>query len=146
MKTGTKETIGTSPETPSNDAPQPCWKTATTTPYAAPMDSKLNAPDTNGTQSERNATISSSTLSPTTRARKTGGRGGSCPAGSRGVAVAPPTYTPAGSVARSRATSALVRGSCGEVDGITVSVAASPCGETTGDDTNATPGVDEATL
>ncbi len=32
MNSGTNETIGTSPSTPSRLAPQPHWNTATTTP------------------------------------------------------------------------------------------------------------------
>ena len=91
MNTGTNETIGTAPSTPSSDAPQPCSKTATTTPYAAPIESRLNAADTSGTQIDRKTAISSSTLSPTTSAMKIGSRSEIRAARSSSVAVAPPT-------------------------------------------------------
>ena len=50
--------IGTVSWTPIRLAPQPHWKTATTTPYAAPTPSTLRTAAFSGTSTERNTTIS----------------------------------------------------------------------------------------
>jgi hypothetical protein len=96
----------------------------------------LNAADTSGTTTERNAAISSSSERPTTMPMKIGSRSLMRLAMSSNVAVAPPTcaWAPvplvaAGTMSSRRwVTSADVAWSCGAVRGITVSVARRPPG------------------
>ena len=53
------EVMGVGPSSPSRLLPQPHWKTATRTPYAAPMDSRFITAALSGTTTERNTSISS---------------------------------------------------------------------------------------
>ena len=89
--TGTNDTIGTPLSTPSRLAPNPIWKTPTTTPYAAATDSRLKTAETSGIQSERKAMISSSTDSPITTEMNTGSPAATLSEKSSNPAVLPPT-------------------------------------------------------
>ena len=59
MNTGAHASTGASRPTPMRLAPQPHWNTATTTPYAAPIDSRFMITAFSGTSRLRNTTISS---------------------------------------------------------------------------------------
>ena len=50
----------------------PSWKTSTSSPYAAPTESRFAAIDVAATTSERNASTSSRKLSPSTNAKTIG--------------------------------------------------------------------------
>jgi hypothetical protein len=89
--TGMNDTTGTPLSTPSRPAPTPSWNTATTTPYAAPTDSRLKTAETSGIQSDRNAAISSSTESPITTPMNSGSRAATLSEKSSKPAVLPPT-------------------------------------------------------
>ena len=55
-------------------APQPHWNTATTTPYAAPIESRFMITALSGTSSERNTTISRMKLRISTAPMRYGSR------------------------------------------------------------------------
>ena len=59
MNIGMKETIGTVDSRPIRSAPQPHWKTMTSTPYAAPMLSRFSTAAFSGTSTERKTSVSS---------------------------------------------------------------------------------------
>ena len=59
---------GTVDSSPMSSLPHPHWNTMTSTPYAAPMLSRLSSAALIGTKTERNTSISSSTESTTTAA------------------------------------------------------------------------------
>ena len=65
---GTNDGIGTVSSMPTHDDPQPHWKTATTSPYAAPTDSRLSTAALMPITSDRNAAVSSTRASSTTAA------------------------------------------------------------------------------
>ncbi len=56
------------PSAPTRDAPQPCWKTATRMPYAAPTDSRFSTIEVTATVSERNDSSISTKANTTTNA------------------------------------------------------------------------------
>ena len=59
MIIGTNGLIGTVVSSPTRPLPQPHWNTATTTPYAAPIDSRFMSAALSGTRIDRKTTISS---------------------------------------------------------------------------------------
>src|SRR3954470_10406750 len=61
--------IGTVSCTPTRLAPQPHWKTATTTPYAAATPSTLRAAAFSGTSTDRNTTMRTRNDNPITAPR-----------------------------------------------------------------------------
>ena len=63
---GTKAGIGSFSWMPINDDPQPHWKIATTTPYAAPTDSRFSTAALVAITTDRNATVSRTKASSTT--------------------------------------------------------------------------------
>src|SRR3954468_16044317 len=67
---GASGMIGTDSWTPIRLAPQPHWKTATTTPYAAATPSTLRTAAFSGTSTDRNTTISTRNNSPITAPRQ----------------------------------------------------------------------------
>ena len=139
--------IGTFSCTPIASAPQPHWKTATITPYAAPMLSMLRTAAFNGTSTERKTSISTRNDSPTTAPRNQGIRWCNRDDTSSIRAVEPVTdaVTSEPSIAagmvslRMRRSSSLVRSSCGEVVGMTPMMAMSPASLVSGSLTDATP-------
>lgn len=54
---GTNDAMGTASSRPISVRPQPHWNTATTTPYAAPIDNRFNRAALRGTRMERNTII-----------------------------------------------------------------------------------------
>ncbi len=64
---GTQLDTGTAWSSPSRSVPQPHWKTATITPYAAPMLSRFMTAAFSGTITDRNTSASSSTETATTK-------------------------------------------------------------------------------
>jgi len=91
MNIGMNDTIGTVVSSPIRLAPQPHWNTATSTPYAAPMLTRLSKAALSGTSTDRNNTISSRNDSPITAAMNQTRRSATRSAASPKVAVAPPT-------------------------------------------------------
>ena len=71
---GAHASIGPSLPTPKKLEPQPHWNTATTTPYAAPIDSRFMMTAFSGTSRLRNTTISSRNESTSTAPMKIGRR------------------------------------------------------------------------
>ena len=65
MISGTKAAIGTAASSPSRPRPHPHWKTATSTPYAAPIESRFITAALSGTRIDRN-TMSNRTNAPST--------------------------------------------------------------------------------
>lgn len=57
------------PSAPTSEAPQPCWKTATRMPYAAPTDSRLSTIEVSATVSERKDSSISRKAKTTTKAK-----------------------------------------------------------------------------
>ena len=57
---------------PSSDSPWPSWKTSTSTPYAAPTDSRFSTIALSGITIERNVTSSSRNARPSTNANTIG--------------------------------------------------------------------------
>ena len=74
-----------------SDAPMPFWNTATSTPYAAPIDSRFMITAFNGTSSDRNTTSSNRNDSSSTTPMKIGSRASSSALTSSNAAVMPPT-------------------------------------------------------
>ena len=75
----------------SSEAPQPHWKTATTSPKLAPAASRFIAAATSGTTTLRKATMSSRQPSATITPMKSGILAPSTVAKSLKIAVSPPT-------------------------------------------------------
>ena len=93
------------------------------------------------TTGDRNASVSSSTETPTTNAITSQIRSSSSAVMSASTGVAPVTCTPSGSTsARRCVSSSVVASSAGAVVGSRTRTAAPPVGETTGSPTPATPG------
>ncbi len=67
--------------------PQPHWKMATTTPYAAPIDSRFISAAFSGTRIERNTSISSTNDNSTTAPMNTGSAPATLSARSMNIAV-----------------------------------------------------------
>ncbi len=88
---GTNDTIGTVLCRPSSSLPHPNWNTATTTPYAAPIDSRFMTPAVNGITTDRNAAMSKRNESPTTARMNHGSRAAMRSPRSTYAAVTPPT-------------------------------------------------------
>ena len=59
MNSGIQDSIGPVAGMPSRPLNQPCWKTSTIAPYAAPMDSRFSRIALIGTTIERNVNSSS---------------------------------------------------------------------------------------
>ena len=74
MIIGRNGLIGTDSWSPTRPLPQPHWNTATTAPYAAPIDSKFMMAALSGTSSERKTTISSRNDRAMTAAMNSGSR------------------------------------------------------------------------
>ncbi len=68
------EMIGTVVSNPIREAPQPHWKTMTSTPYAAPTLSRLSTAALSGSSTDRNTTIRSRHDSTTTAVTSSGSR------------------------------------------------------------------------
>ena len=139
--------IGTVSCTPIRLAPQPHWKTATTTPYAAATPSTLRAAAFNGTSTDRNTTIRTRNDSPITAPRNQGIRCCSreetstvsaVGAGDRHLYVGPGDRRGDGVGAQVLEQVAGAR-VLGEVVGVTVMIARSPASLVTGASTEATP-------
>ena len=90
---GANGLIGIVSSTPINEAPQPHWKTATSTPYAAPMLSRLRAAALRGTHTDRKTGISTSSDSSRTAPMNHGMRDWSLAATSTCSADDPVTMT-----------------------------------------------------
>src|SRR4051794_37641723 len=131
---GTYDSIGTLPATPRDGPPQPHWKTATTTPYAAPIDSRFIAAAFRASSGARNITSSSRNAATTTTAMTTGRRLESWSRNCNWAAMLPVTYPVAcagsstfGSVwSDSACSSVSVAASCGPVFGSTVPTSSAP--------------------
>ena len=74
---GMNGAIGPVCSTPNTPLSQPHWNTATTTPYAAPIESRFMTAALSGTSRVRNTTISSRKLSTSTAPMKSGSRAAS---------------------------------------------------------------------
>ena len=74
MNSGMKDRIGTVDSRPIRSAPQPHWKTITSTPYAAPTLSRFITAALSGTTTDRKTTSSSTTERVTTAAMNAGSR------------------------------------------------------------------------
>ena len=72
MITMITEVIGVGPSSPIRLLPQPHWKTATRTPYAAPIDSRFIAAAFSGTTTDRNTMVSSRNEMRMTKPMKSG--------------------------------------------------------------------------
>src|SRR2546421_2282577 len=131
---GTYDSIGTFPVTPSAGPPQPHWKTATTTPYAAAIDSRFIAAAFSASSGARNITSNSTNAASTTTAMTTGSRFESWSRNSSWAAMLPVMYPVAwagssafGSVlSDSVCNSVSVAASCGPVFGSTVPTSSAP--------------------
>src|SRR3954452_8560751 len=130
ISNGASGMIGTDSCTPIRLAPQPHWKTATTTPYAAPTPRTLRTAAFNGTITDRNTTISTRNDNPMTVPRNQGIRCCKRDETSAVIAVEPvietstsEPATAAGKVSSRRCvSSSLVPGSCGDVVGVSVMI------------------------
>jgi hypothetical protein len=69
MRIGISDMTGPVCSMPTRSAPQPHWKTATSTPKAAPTDSRKPSAALTGTRIERKTTSSRSTARPMTTVR-----------------------------------------------------------------------------
>ena len=146
---GMNGAIGPVFSTPNTLLNQPHSNTATTTPYAAPIDSRFMITAFSGTRRLRNTAIKSRKLSRSTAPMNTGSRDDSCCDTSTLDAVRPPTCTctsvppTADGITRLRSVStrSVVLTDCGELAGITRITAASPAGFTVGGVTAAMSGV-----
>ena len=118
---GAQLSIGPALPTPIRLIPQPHWKTATSTPYAAPMDNKFMITAFSGTSKLRNTAMSRRNESERTPRNKYGMRPPIDSAKSTPAAVKPPTFasTPVCGMTfvRKLRMSASVCASCGEVVG-----------------------------
>jgi hypothetical protein len=88
---GTKATIGTVSSRPTRFFCQPHWKIATTTPYAAPIDSRFMIAAFSGTRIDRNTIMSSTNDRAMTVPMNSSRRDAMRSARSMNVAVDPPT-------------------------------------------------------
>ena len=132
IRIGIQLDTGTAWSSPSSSAPQPHWKTAVTTPYAAPMLSRFMTAALSGTTTERNTIASSRIETPTTKPITSHSRSASRSAMSENIGVVPVTSTPSGTIARTSATRSGVRSSVGAYAGTALKTAISPSGDTTG--------------
>src|SRR3954471_259064 len=132
---------------PMNSLPQPHWNTATSTPYAAAIDSRFMSAALSGTRIDRNTITSKTNDIATIEAMKIGSR--LVRQSVRSVAIARPVSdtvalvpsTVAGRTSDRRWwTSASVRASCGDVVGLEVGTAVSPASWNTGAVTAPIPG------
>src|SRR3954469_3129120 len=145
---GASGMIGTDSCTPISWAPQPHWKTATTTPYAAPTPRTLRTAAFNGTSTDRNTIMRTRNDNPMTAPRNQGIRCCNRDDTSAVIAVEPvidtstsAPSTAAGMVSSRRCSSrSLVRASCGDVVGVSVRIARLSASFLTGSSTEATPG------
>ena len=134
---------------PSTPLHHPHSNTATTTPYAAPIESRFMTTALSGTNTLRKTAIRSRKLNISTAPMKIGSRSDSRSDTSMLDAVSPPTWicmsvpvTDAGiTSSRSVSTRSVVLTDCGELAGITRITAASPDGPSVGGATAATSGV-----
>ena len=85
------DVIGVGPSRPSSSAPQPHWNTATSTPYAPPIESRFIAAAFSGTAIDRNTSINSRNDTPMTAPMNSGSVSLSCALRSSVVAVMPET-------------------------------------------------------
>ena len=143
---GRKDSTGPVLSTPKSPPIQPHWNTATSTPNAAPTDTRIMSAAFRGTRIERNTAASNTKLRPITMAKNSGMTAEILSATSMKTAVEPPTRTSAscpataaGSRWRSPLTSASVASSCGEVFGMTLMMAADESWLNVRGDTAATP-------
>ena len=144
---GASGMIGRFSCTPIRSAPQPHWKTATTTPYAAATLNTLSSAAFSGTSIDRNTSISTMNDSPMTAARKYGIRCCSRDEMSSTRAVDPVTdastvvpSTAFGTTSvRNRSSVAAVFASWGAVVGVTEMTARSFFSDSAGSSTEATP-------
>src|SRR5262245_36753084 len=122
--------------------PQPHWNTATTTPYAAPTDSRFITAALIPMARDRNAAVSSSSDNSTTAPMSNGSRSTTRVVKSTLPTVEPVRYVVAGIVgktwSRTSFTSVVVASACGLDFGITLRMAASPAWFTDGGNTDAT--------
>ena len=132
IRIGTQLDTGTAWSIPSRRTPQPHWKTATSTPYAAAMESRFIAAALIGTATERNTMASRSTETPTTNAITSQSRWSSSSVMSANSGVVPVTSVPVGSSARRSATRPGIRASEGPNAGCASSTVTAPSGESTG--------------
>ncbi len=88
---GAQGSIGAPPATPITLPNQPHWKTATMTPYAAPIDSRFITTALSGTSTDRNTARSSTKLSSRTAPMNHGRRADSTVEKSMSDGVCPPT-------------------------------------------------------
>ena len=91
MITRMSEVIGVGPRGRSGSLPQPHWKTATRTPYAAPIESRFITAAFSGTTIERNTSISSRNDTAMTAPMKSGSVSASWALRSSVMAVMPET-------------------------------------------------------
>ena len=89
MITMISEVIGVGPSRPIRLLPQPHWKTATRTPYAAPIDSRFMTAAFSGTTTDRKTSISSRNDATSTAPMKSGRVSASWPLRSSVIAVMP---------------------------------------------------------
>jgi hypothetical protein len=137
---GSGEAITTVPSRLNRSPSHPHWNTATTTPYAPPIDSRFITAAFSGTVTERNTTISSRNDAARIAEMKIGRVSVSCPVRSSVMAVRPDTATLAGARSRMRWRVSAVSASAGAVVGMVGSTIVSPAGEVRGSPTMAMPG------
>ncbi len=90
---GTHDSMDTGWSTPISDRPCPSWNTNTTTPKAAPTDSKFMIAACSGTNSDLNSIISRMNEMRMTTPMNHGRRAATLAASSAPTAVVPVTYT-----------------------------------------------------
>ena len=129
---GTQLETGTAWSSPSRPVPQPHWKTATITPYAAPMLSRFITAAFSGTITDRNTRASSSTETATTKPMTSQSRSASRSAMSANNGICPVTSTPSGTWSRIEATASVALSSVGPNVGTALIRVSAPSGETTG--------------
>src|SRR3954453_668053 len=133
---GTNAGMGRCSSIPIQEDPHPHWNTATTTPYAAPTESRLSTAALVAITTDRNATVSRTNDSATTVRISHGIRAAIRPAKSTVPAVVPTREVRAarsGSTeGRSRSTRSVVACAWGALVGTTLRTAVSPAGSTFG--------------
>src|SRR5262245_47658898 len=138
--------MGTASSIPIQLDPQPHWKIATTTPYAAPTESRFIAAAFSPIASDRNAAVSRISDIRTTAKMRSGNRSITFEVKSTDPAVVPVTrvstpLTWGSTESRRVLTRSVVFWSCGPVVGTTVIVAVLPALLSCGADASATPAV-----
>src|SRR5215204_3940502 len=91
MNSGSQLVIAPVELKPSSDSPQPCWNTSTSSPYAAPMDSRFSTIALAAITSDRNETSSSTNASSSTNTNTSGPLLDTCSLKSIEPAAAPVT-------------------------------------------------------